>query len=152
MNNNEFQFNNKNALGSRLINPTAYHMQHMKSNEEVSPGRINPSHTLENTQLYLSHHPQDSPALSDLDYSELTNSPIPGSATNESNSSHGAGEYHHSRQSSSVSYQHHGGDSYVFDHTDMKPFGYGVQMKRSSTETRTAAVGGMTSADYGQVH
>ncbi|OBZ88813.1 Microphthalmia-associated transcription factor [Choanephora cucurbitarum] len=160
MNTNEFQFNNRSTLGTRLLNPTSYHMQHMKSNEDTSSGQINPSQMLESTQLYLSHHQQDSPALSDLDYSELTNSPVTGSATvtNESNSSNGAGEYqHHSRQSSSISYQHNAnsGDNYVFDNADMKPFGYGgfgVQMKRSSTETKTAAIGGMTSAGYGQVH
>ncbi|RCH98199.1 hypothetical protein CU098_010789 [Rhizopus stolonifer] len=108
--------NNKNT--SRLSHPTAYHMQQMRYNKEGSTIGIDPSQMLENTQLLFPQKQQDSPSLSDLDYSELTNSPI--------------GEYR-SRQSS---YQQ--GD--MFDETKS----FGVQMKRSSTEIETAAMGGMT--------
>jgi hypothetical protein len=127
------------ASTSRLANPTAYHMQQMRYNKDHTSMGIDPSHMLDSSHLLFSRQQQqqqqqDSPNLSDLDYTELNSSPM-------------TGEYHHHRQP-----MYREGDSYIFDEAAMKHqqqqqqqvYSYAVQMKRSSTEVETAALGGMT--------
>lgn len=151
------QFTNNNSqTQSRLANPTTYHMQQMRYKDSSSMG-IDPSQMLDNAHLLFTHQQhqnqqqQDSPNLSDLDYSELANSP-------------NNGEYH-PRTTSSL-YRQNGSDGYIFDETTIKQQqnhhhhhqhqqqtnfgGYAVQMKRSTTDVDASAIGGL--AGYGSHH
>ncbi|KAL9552690.1 hypothetical protein MBANPS3_003648 [Mucor bainieri] len=151
---------NTNQTQSRLANPTTYHMQQMKYKDSSTMG-IDPSHMLDNAHLLFTHQQhqnqqqQDSPNLSDLDYSELANSP------------NNLGDYQ-PRPTSSL-YRQSGSDGYMFDETTIKQQqnqhqhhqhhqqqqqanfgGYAVQMKRSTTEVDASAIGGL--AGYGPHH
>lgn len=158
--NQQFTANNNQAQ-SRLANPTTYHMQQMRYKDSPTMG-IDPSQMLDNAHLLFTHQQhqnqqqqqqqqQDSPNLSDLDYSELANSP----------NNHGDFQ---PRPTSSL-YRQSGSDGYMFDETTMKQQqnhhhqqqqhqtnfgGYAVQMKRSTTEVDASAIGGL--AGYGPHH
>jgi hypothetical protein len=133
-NSTDQQFNNNNNRGgttTRLSNPTAYHMQQMRYKEAMG---IDPSQMMGNAHLIfaqqqqqLQHQQQlqqDSPNLSDLDYSELANS------------SPMTGEFQPSAR-------YRQKDEYIFDEEQAKQqqYAYAIQMKRSSTEIDGGMVG-----------
>ncbi|CAO3607940.1 unnamed protein product [Mucor hiemalis] len=121
------QLSNNQGGTTRLANPTAYHMQQVRYKDNPSMG-IDPSQMMGNTHLLFAQHQQqqqESPNLSDLDYSEITHSsPL-------------TGEF----QKASARY-HRGNDGkYNFDEAlKQQNYAYTAQMKRSSTELGT---GGM---------
>jgi hypothetical protein len=150
------QFTNTNSQTQlRLANPTAYHTQQMRYKDSSSMG-IDPSQMLDNAHLLFTHQQhqnqqqQDSPNLSDLDYSELANSP-------------NNGDYQ--PQPTSSLYRQNGSDGYIYDETTIKQQqnhhhhqqqqqtnfgGYPVQMKRSTTEVDASVIGGL--AGYSPHH
>jgi hypothetical protein len=133
-----FNNNTSSASTSRLANPTAYHMQQMRYSKDHTSMGIDSSHMLDNSHLLFSRQQQqqDSPILSDLDYTELNNSPM-------------ISEYHQRQP------LYRQDDNYIFDEAAIKQqqaYGYAVQMKRSSTEIETAALGGMTGYGPPQQH
>lgn len=106
---------------SRLLNPTEYHMQQLRFNSNKETLGIDPTQMLNNPHLlFHTHHQQqqESPNLSDLDYSELDNT-SPG------------------QDFSSARMYRSSGDNFIFDETSIKQptnSNFGIQMKRSSTE------------------
>lgn len=138
------QLSNNQGGTTRLANPTAYHMQQIRYKDNPSMG-IDPSQMMGNPHLLFAQHQQqqqqhqhqqESPNLSDLDYSEIT----------QSSSSPLTGEF---QQAASARYRSNDGD-YNFDEAlkqqQQQHYAYTAQMKRSSIElgvTTNTTVGGL---------
>ncbi|KAI7873971.1 HLH-domain-containing protein [Lichtheimia hyalospora FSU 10163] len=89
---------------ARLINPTTYHLQQQDSQYQMrfkDQVGIDPTQVMEHQHLFFAQHHQDnSPSLSDLDYSDLTtNTPSNGNGNGIITDNH--------QQSQQSQHQHH---------------------------------------------